>query len=317
MVFRAAALIALTTAIAACSAPGDVTSVPGQAAVGCSEKLAGAAQSFQLDVAAADARSIPMTVFHPASSGKYPVVAFSHGAFATPGRYIAMLGPLAAAGYVVIAPMHVDSEEFGRETPPSREETWSTRNEDYALSLSVPAEVAQGLAQNGISVDASKRIAMGHSYGALIAQLTGGAIAIDPDSSRISRLDPEVDVIVAWSPPGAVPTMMDAEGWNSVAVPSLTITGTGDILPGFVDDWRAHAASYENAPRGGRALWVGEGVDHYFGGVFGRVKAADENSQVMFERALSQSLAFIEGNLDLDRPCMAGAVIEGESYDAD
>lgn len=317
MVFRAAALIALTTALAACSVPGDVTSVPGQGAVSCSEKLAGASQSFQIAVAAANARSIPMTVFHPAKAGKYPIIAFSHGAFATPGRYRAMLGPLAAAGYVVIAPMHVDSEEFGRETPPSREETWATRNEDYALSLGVPTEVAHALAQSRISVDASKRIAMGHSFGALIAQLAGGAVAIEPDGSQVPRLDPEVSAIVAWSPPGVVPTMMDVSGWNSVAVPSLTLTGTTDILPGFVDDWRGHLASYENAPVGGRAAWVGEGINHYFGGVFGRVKPADENSQALFARALAQSLGFIEHNLDMDRPCAPGLVIQGESYDAD
>jgi dienelactone hydrolase len=280
----------------------------------CELKLAGASGELKVEIADPTGRGVPMTVYYPARAGTYPLIAFSHGAFSTPGRYAAMLQPLAASGYVVIAPMHVDSEEFGRAERPSSEETWRTRNEDMSLAINGTAEFDARLAKDGIRIDRGKIVAMGHSYGALVAQLPGGVRAIEPDGSRIDRTDPTVDLVVGWSPPGPVPTLIDAEGWSSQRKPSLTITGTTDILPGFIDDWRAHTASYENAPPVGRALWVGNEIDHYFGGVFGREKPADENSQRLFDRALATTLGFIERKLDINAPCDPGAAVKGESY---
>ncbi|MEM6584330.1 MAG: hypothetical protein AAF692_01105, partial [Pseudomonadota bacterium] len=221
----------------------------------------------------------------------------------------------------VLAPMHIDSEEYPRaEGDPERPPhpiTWATRTEDYALALDPPAAVTAALEGKGLKLDGERTIALGHSYGALIAQLPGGALAFEPDGSQVDRRKADVDAVVGWSPPAAMPGFMANEGWSTLTAPSLTLTGTADILPGFVDDWKGHKASYDYAPEGARALWVGEGIDHYFGGVFGRVKPVSEKEQALFDRALATSLRFIETRIGVAQPCTLGLAIAGETFEED
>ena len=262
-----------------------------------------------------------VTVFAPTQPGTYPLVAFSHGAFAAPDRYTKMLEPLAGAGFIILAPMHIDSEDYpradGEPARPPQALTWSTRNEDFALAMEPGDETLDALSDKGLTIDADRLIAFGHSYGALIAQLPGGAVAIEPDGSQVSRLNDQVDVVIGWSPPGPMPGFMLNEGWSTLTAPSLTLTGTADILPGFVDDWRAHAASYDHAPMGKRALWVGDDIDHYFGGVFGREKAASDKERALFDSALARSLHFIETHSQATQPCRISAGADGEMYTED
>ena len=283
----------------------------------CAARLAGNSVEITFVVETDSGREVPLTVFMPEKAGVYPVAAFSHGAYASPTRYRKMLAPLAGAGYIIIAPMHVDSEEFGSQETPSRAVTWTTRNEDFALALTPPAVLLESLAASGYSVDTGKTAALGHSYGALIAHLAGGAIANEPDGSVMSHRNDQVDLVVGWSPPGPFPGMMEAEGWSTLAKPTLTITGTNDILPGFIDDWRDHAAAYDFGPLGYRALWVGDGIDHYFGGMFGREKPADENSIKLFQRALEVSLNFMDRKIGKDSACTLEPSFAGEQYQED
>ncbi|WP_432199902.1 alpha/beta hydrolase family protein [Erythrobacter sp. W53] len=281
----------------------------------CAVLLAKEFRQFEVNVATGGGREVPLTVFHPDAPGEYPLIVFSHGAFAAPDRYGNMLGPLAAAGHIVIAPMHVDSEEFDSSQPPSAAQTWQTRNADMALSLGVPRSLIEALQSKGLNIDQSQVIAMGHSYGALMAQLAGGARAIEDDGSKPDRREASVDAVIAWSPPGIIPGRMAPESWRALAVPSLTITGTADVLPGFIDNWEDHKASYDHAPGGSATLWVGEGVDHYFGGLFGREKPADPASQRLFQQALQRALAFAQDNTGAIDRCTPSAIIEGESIE--
>lgn len=297
---------------------GCIYTSPIRAAASCTAKLQGDADRIDLAFAAPDGRNIPVSLFHPTAPGSYPLIVFSHGAYAAPGRYAAMLTPYAAAGYVVIAPMHVDSEVFprGDAPPPSPEETWATRHEDFALAFAVPTEARGALEARGIAVDTGATVAIGHSYGALIAQIAGGARATEGDGTQPDRSIAGVDALVGWAPPGPFPGRMAAQGWSFTHAPSLTITGTSDILPGFIDDWRLHATSFDYAPSGTARLWVGEGIDHYFGGMFGREAAADEHSRRLFHRAMAQSLGFIEAELAQANACTPGALTNGESLAA-
>ncbi|MEP2736573.1 MAG: alpha/beta hydrolase family protein [Erythrobacter sp.] len=279
----------------------------------CKARLAGQSQEFLLNIKASSGRLVPVIVFAPLKSGSYPLAAFSHGAFAAPDRYRAMLAPIAAAGFIVVAPMHVDSEDFDSDTPPAQSEVWLTRNDDMALALAPPSAITNELSDRGLSLDDGRTVAIGHSYGALIAQLTGGAKAIEHAAPLTDRSNPDVDAVVGWSPPGPRAGVIAKEGWSSLAVPALTITGTKDVFPGFVDDWRVHTTSYESGPSGLSSLWVGKGVDHYFGGVFGREKPADTVSQRLFEQALAKSLEFLEQGVNVADPCILSDPIEGEA----
>lgn len=262
------------------------------------------------DISAPDGRVVPFEIIRPDKPGTYPFLIFSHGANASPDRYLAMLHPIAAAGYIVAAPMHMDSEDMQNDVKPDREKIWLSRGEDIMLGLSRPASLSEQLAKSGIAIDADRIGAIGHSYGALLVQLVGGAKSGMP--TPLVR-DPQVRAIVAYSPPGALPPMMKQSGWASMAVPSLTITGTADILPGFADDWRVRRQAFDNAPQGSRSLWIGKDIDHYFGGVFGREKPADDNSKALFDRSIATSIAFFDRHLDVANPCAVGPAIEGET----
>lgn len=283
----------------------------------CAEALALPSASFTMEIAAEDGRKIPVTIFHPREPGDYPLLVFSHGAYSDPSRYAAMLAPLAGAGLIILAPTHIDSETIAGTARPPHELTWLTRNADMAALLSARPDIDERLATLGLRADRRAPVAMGHSYGALIAQLQGGAIAIEPDGGALDRRHPGLAAVVAWSPPGPFAGLMAAEGWRSLAVPSLTLTGTADVLPGFIDDWRAHRASFDNAPQGQRVLWVGDGVDHYFGGTFGRLKEADTGQRVLFGRALETTLAFIESHVGRGQACRTAKADPGESITRD
>lgn len=316
--------ILLAGCLGSCAAPISQSNVadngraasllkPSIAEQSCKLRLAGQSQEFNVVAQDSSGRQIPLTIFTPKDEGTYPLAAFSHGAFAAPDRYRAILAPIAAAGFVVVAPMHIDSEDFENETPPSRRDTWRTRNLDMALALTPPASVIDELNGRGFKIVPERTVAIGHSYGALIAHLSAGALAIEPDGMPVDRQNPAVGAVVGWSPPGPMAGLIEAEGWSSLGVPTLTITGTKDVIAGFVDDWRAHTTSYDNAPTDLGTLWVGEGVDHYFDGVFGREKPADETSQQLFNQALQLSLEFLERGADVANPCVPAPVIEGET----
>ena len=310
---KGALLGAALHALAGCASLSSERAAPPASSL-CSEKLAGEYRTIELTAFVED-RAVPITVFAPSSGGTYPLVGFSHGAFAAPDRYTAMLGPLAAGGFIVVAPMHIDSEEMGLPEPPSRMEQWNTRNEDMRLALTLSREIKDRLTQDGLRVARENATAMGHSFGAVMAQFAGGARPIPTASNPPELRVQNVRAVVAYSPPGPIPGRLSSHSWSSLTVPSLTLTGDADLLPGFIDDWTLHKASFESAPAGSAALWTGSGVDHYFGGMFGREKPADETSQKMFARSLAQTLGFIEKNIGHPTPCEAGETISGENYE--
>ena len=257
----------------------------------------------ETSLTASGGRAVPLTIIAPTKAGRYPLIAFSHGNFAAPSRYRAMLDPIAAAGFVIVAPMHVDSELMPHDKPPSQDYVWKTRNEDLALALAATPPNA----------DRRLRAAMGHSYGALNAQVAAGAVPANPPEP------PGVlpQALVAWSPPGPYPGLIEAKGWSSIATPSLTITGTSDILPGFIDNWELHRAGYDNTPRGKRWLWVGTGINHYFGGMFGREKPASPDEKRLFDRAIVTTIAFLNASFKRRKGCPVGVAIPGEMLNID
>ncbi|VWX60704.1 conserved hypothetical protein [Sphingorhabdus sp. 109] len=301
-------------ALAGCDHSQNMALDSGPIITTCESLLTQATTVEALELSSADGRPIPFEIIRPDKPGLYPLVVFSHGAFAAPDRYHALLRPLAAAGYVIFAPMHLDSEEWQHEKAPSRDDVWSTRGTDLVLGLSVPSELKMLLARSAIRIDAGKKIAMGHSYGALLAQIASGAIPAIP--SPLVR-DPSVSAVVAFSPPGPTARLIDADGWAAMSVPSLTVTGTSDIIPGFIDDWEVHKASYIGAPAGKRWLWVGEGVDHYFGGMIGREKPADARSAQLLNRATSTTVAFLQSALKAGSICSQAGELDGESLNKD
>ena len=267
-------------------------------------------------MALADGHSFPVEILLPARPGTYPLIIFSSGNFASPDRYSRLLKPIAQAGYVIASPVHLDAEVLALDPPADPVTVWQRRNDEFAFLAGTPDALAMAARRYNVVIDGERLGLVGHSYGALVAQTGAGAQAWQMTGPPPDRTIAGADVLVAFSPPGPIPGAIVAEGWSSIALPSFTQTGTADILPGFVDDWRGHKAAYEQTAPGERWLWVGEGIDHYFGGVYGREKPAPPEVEAKFEHALAATIAFLDIHLK-DAPDRSPAATTGVTLTKD
>lgn len=287
-------VLLLLTGMAAIFAPAhahEVAPTPGAIAVTILQT------KLSVNNATADGHDFPVIIFAPEAAGHYPVVIFSSGAFSSPDRYHNMLKPVAAAGFIVLAPTHLDAEVLALDPKPSAAMIWNMRQAELAHLATLPGEIVKVLANKNLTLDRQNIALLGHSYGALMAQMGAGAIATGPDGKISNNRLTNIAAIVAFSPPGPMPGAIDARGWSRIATPSLTITGTADIFPGFVDDWKAHIVSYEATAVGDRWLWVGDDVNHYFSGLFGRSGAIPPAISDRFDHAIATSIAFLNWHL--------------------
>ncbi len=206
---------------------------------------------------AAGARTVDIWIW-PARGRRLGRIHFSHGNFSSPIKYQRLCESWARSGWEVLAPLHVDSTDHPEKALYSPLQSWAMRMEDMAL-LSREA-------------GAGAYVAAGHSYGALIALVLGGAKPLIPAPDVSGFGDRRVGSVLALSPPGALPGLIDNAGFSGLGVPALIVTGDKDIFPGQpAEAWRLHLTAFEVArPDGDRFALILEGVDHYFGGIFGR-----------------------------------------------
>lgn len=235
--------------------------------VNAAEKSAPGVRRQTVTLTTEDARKLAVTVYAPeAACHACALVIFSHGNFATPERYDRVLRAWAAQGFVVAAPLHTDSEEYPE--PDKYPDSRATRLADWRA---VDAAFATTLPKN-LKLDettlSGKAIAAGHSYGALIALVAGGATLAEPAWTLGMTRAPEA--VIALSPPGEMKGLATREGLGALKRPALVVTGTTDVLPGFIDDWHQHLDAYEAAPRGLGYALVFTDMNHYFNGAYGR-----------------------------------------------
>jgi predicted dienelactone hydrolase len=225
-------------------------------------------------------RPITLTVVRPIGPVRARV-AFSHGAFSSPAKYQPLLEGWAAAGLLVAAPLHVDSADHPDRASYDQAQVWRTRLEDQKAVLDWLAVDGKG----GLA-------AAGHSFGALLALAAGGAQVSAPDDlSPIA--DRRVRAVIALSPPPAMSGLISAEGFTGLRAPTLVQTGDADILPGFVDNWRARLIAWEAAVPGDKHALVLKGVDHYFGGLICRPELPGPHQTAGFNEALAASIDLV------------------------
>jgi dienelactone hydrolase len=248
-------------------------------------------ESTQIILAHEDGRNTQVDIWSPSRTGQYPLLIFSHGAYSAPERYDVLLEALASSGYVVAAPLHIDSELLVTGEQPEHDEVWNSRKQDMLFLPGQTAALQAKLSNISIASPEEGYLAAGHSYGAFIAQVLAGAMALGDSALPEGSLQP--DAVVAFSPPGPLPGFIGSAAWQGVSVPQLVLTGTADILPGFIDDWREHAIPYEQAQPGEQWLWVGTDVDHYFGNIIGRKTLDVEPQAPQFDDAMEVTRRFI------------------------
>ena len=218
---------------------------------------------------------------------------FSHGANSSNLDYDLLWQPWAQHGYMVVGPNHIDSGPVEGQRKVGAGQLWTARVADTALPLSRRGpfdEIAHGL---GATVDWTAVCAAGHSFGAVVAQALAGATLMDPgDHAPFDGRARAVSACMAFSPPGPLAGFIPADAWASVSAPSLLQTGDADVLPGFVNDWRLRLVGFSGRPD--RWTIVAKGVDHYFGGLICRRKAAPPADVVALQETSSLSVDFLD-----------------------
>ncbi len=203
---------------------------------------------------------------------------FSHGNFSSPIKYDRLLAHWALNGWDVLAPLHVDSTDHPDKARYGPMDSWAARLEDLAL-------LATGQGNKPY-------VAAGHSYGALMALVKGGVTPLLPGKAQDTR----VSAVIALSPPGAMPGLVDVAGFSKLAVPALFQTGDKDVFPGQPpESWRDHLTAFNAAiPGGHRHVLVLDQIDHYFGGIIGRPELPGPRQEAQFDYLKAVSDQFLD-----------------------
>ena len=145
-------------------------------------------------------RATTMAVWEPAQVRG--VVLFSTGHGAWPERYDALMEAWCDAGFVVVAPLHVDSMKYPQRDKFSLQQAFIERLSDMkAASAYVAARWP------GVPVAAG-----GHSYGTLISMVLGGAMA-----DVMPLRDPSIVAVIGYSSPGKIPGLITEQSYASTS----------------------------------------------------------------------------------------------------
>ncbi|MFC6197684.1 alpha/beta hydrolase family protein [Ponticaulis profundi] len=279
-------ILALTFAVMSCA------SVTEQPATAESYETLSEAGSNEKDfsLTSPDRRDISVRAFLPETDcSPCSLIIFSHGANATYDRYDVLLKDWAEKGYVVVAPLHIDSELHPKRDTFDQDDSRVFRVEDYQLLSDMFA--ADGFTFENLTFS-DVQIAAGHSYGALIALIAGGVVPENPDwTLPEGTLKPKA--VLGISPPGAMDGLISLEGYSELDVPALIVTGTTDILPGFIDEWQAHLAAYDAADPALAYGLVFDGMDHNFNGAYCRIAPEGATAQPAVDELNSSIETFI------------------------
>ena len=206
----------------------------------------------------ADGRTIDLSIYRPVSA-PLGAIFLSHGAGGSPARLELPIDRLRDAGFVVLAPLHGDALLIPEDRREDLRTALMTRIGDLQAVSAYSAQAFPDLPYG----------AVGHSYGSLIGLIGGGALQMF--DARV----PRIEAVASFSSPGIIPGLTEPEGrLETVAVPTLMITGTADTVEPFALDPQSHATYFERQPAGDRTLLVINGASHDF--VYGEEAHYDE-----------------------------------------
>lgn len=218
---------------------------PAGAAIAQSEPAPIAAAVGDLTLTAPDGRSISVFVW-PAAEER-AVIVFSHGFGGVPVAYQEILTRWSAAGFTVMAPLHLDSRRHPESGNVAGARAFLTRLADLAA---VRAEVKSTRPDKPL-------IVAGHSFGSLMSLIQAGAV-----TGMGSMGDPDVTAVIALSSAGDVAGLVTPQTYAGLSAPLLMITGDADVVPDYAPDWRAHRSPFDRAPPGEHMLMIFEGGTH-------------------------------------------------------
>jgi len=175
------------------------------------------------------------------------VVLFSTGHGSWPEKYDAIASAWKAAGFAVIAPVHVDSMHYPDRDKFPRQASFGERIADMKAASAYAARTWPG----------KPVIAAGHSFGTLTALCLGGALA-NVGNFR----DPTVKAVMGFSTPGRIPGLIGPDAYAGDTLPVMVVTGDQDTVPGLVTDWHDHLLPVQASPAGDKFAVTYQGASH-------------------------------------------------------
>lgn len=243
-----------------------VTSAPATTA------MPAPATSEKATLSTADERNLDVFMTIPPSPRG--VVVFSHAGGSSPRSMQPLYNQLVQQGFAVLAPLHTDSRDMPEERRTSLQAALGTRAGDMRT---VGRYVAQRFPDLPLGL-------VGYSFGSLAVIMGAGAL-----SPVIPGEIEGVDAVIMFSSPGPIPGLMDMPtAFTGVTEPTLLITGTADIVPGFVPDPVLHLIYLDRLPEGDHTAFVVKDATHGFIG--GREAGMDEVAPLAMDFLLSRLL---------------------------
>ncbi len=210
----------------------------------------------------ARARPVPVRLYRPRTGEGWPLVLFSHGIGGSREGYGYLGRHLAAHGVAALHLQHVGSDRaLWRGNPfalverlqaAARDTEAVARVQDLRFALDRLLDSPQGAA-----VDAARIVAAGHSYGANTTLLAAGAL-VRRDGAPVSLREPRVRAAVALSAPPFYGEPDLGAVLGGVAVPSLHVTTTDDVIriPGYESGAEDRLAVFDAT--GGPYKWLAQ-----------------------------------------------------------
>lgn len=213
-------------------------------------------------------KDIPLKIYYPEGKGPFPVIVFSHGAWASKDSYFALGQYWAGHGYVSIHPSHDDSRKDSGFRGTLRDTindpaAWENRPKDISFVLDSLALIEKKAPALRGKIDRTRIGVGGHSFGAYTAEAVAGATVQMPDSLQPqSFADKRVRAFVVMSPQGSGEMGLTDHSWDNIRVPMLLMYGTRDFgTQRRTPTWRSQPFYY--SPPGDKYDLVLEGATHF------------------------------------------------------
>lgn len=259
-------------------------------------------------------RIVKLSVSYPLGGppgAAYPLIVFSHGHALDHVSYYKLTDHWVAQGYVVVAPLHLDSggdlavvakisEKLGSD--------WIGASRLIELNSVIENidEIMSSLEDFNGRVTTEQVIAAGHSFGALSSQQLAGA-AFQRQGNSIypipdTLVNESVVAVIAISPPGLIPELLTKATWADFNTPQLVVTGPNDFFPHIWPNYEDHFVSYLTAKADDNYLLVLDAMDHYLGNLIGRLQRPGPPQELALQNLSEISSIFIEQYINNQPP---------------
>jgi predicted dienelactone hydrolase len=254
-------------------------------------------------------KEMAVRVYFPESGGPYPLIVFCAGSGGGNDTFADTSIFLASHGYVVL---HTSYPSESRRGAKGNEGLTTQRVADISLALDSLDKMTALQPKLKGKFDAARVGAMGHSSGAYITQLVGGATVVWDGTTRSFR-DRRVKAIIQYSGQGSDQQGLTKDSWKNLTIPMLTFTGTKDRgATGGGPEWKKEP--FDLSPAGDKYHVCYEGGHH---GSFSGKFARDASSKTIYAHCQTLTLAFWNACLKDDAKAKAwlqsDAVREGSN----